>query len=90
MLLQYDWEVNLYEIGHVVAELAMAVTHDVQLKVLSTDLVWQGPLIKVSYCQSHVLSDLVCSHACLSSYSDLIYVYGIDGLSIIFFESIGN
>ena len=68
----------------------MAVTHNVKMKVLSTDLVWQGPLIKVSYCQSHVLSDLVCSHACLSIYSDLIYVNGINGLSIIFFESVGN
>jgi hypothetical protein len=73
-----------------VAELAMAVTHNVKLKVLSADLVWQGPLIKVSNRQSHILSDLICSHTCLSIYSDLIYVYGINGLSIIFFESVGN
>ena len=90
MLLKDYWEVNLYKVGYVVSELAMTVTDDVQLKIFRADLVWQDPLIKVSESQSHVLSDLFSSHPRPSIDCDLIYIYRIDGLSIVFFKSIGN
>ncbi len=75
MLFEYDWQVDLDEVDDVVPELTMAVTHNMQLKVLTANLVWQGSLKEVSQGQSDVLSDFLCTRCSSSINRDLIYVY---------------